>query len=257
MEDIKHWIWLSRLDLCPKNVINFFNNNNIETLWNAKEKDLNNFFKKEEKDRILNPKYKLGLKQYEQYIKKYGIKPITIKDTNYPKKLKNIDDFPIVIYAIGNLETLQEKNISIVGARKCTDYGTNVAKAFAYSLTKHNIVITSGLAIGIDKSAHEGALLAKGKTIAVVGTGLDIIYPKENKNLFEDIIKNNGLVISQFPLGTKPEKVNFPKRNKIISALSDGVLVVEAGIKSGSLITAEFALEQGKEIYAVPRKYSK
>ena len=124
-------------------------------------------------------------------------------------------------------------------------------------MSKKDYTIVSGLALGIDKASHEGALIAKGKTIAIVGTGLDIIYPKENKNLFYDIIRNNGLVLSEFPLGTKPDKYNFPKRNRIISAISDGVLVVEASKKSGSLITVEFALEQGKEIFAIPRKHSK
>lgn len=257
MQDEKYWIWLTKLNLCPKNIINYLEKHNIEELWNAKEEKLNKYFNKEEINKLLNAKYRQNLDLHENYLKRYAINLITIKDNKYPEKLKNIEDPPIALYAVGNLENLKEKNIAIVGARRCTDYGKNVAKAFAYSLSKNNIVITSGLALGIDAAAHEGALLAKGKTIAVVGTGLDIIYPKENKNLFIDIIKNNGLILSEYPLGTKPEKQNFPRRNRIISSLSYGVLVVEASKKSGSLLTADFALEQGKEIYAVPRKHIK
>ena len=257
MQDEKYWIWLSKLNLCPKNIIKYLETNSVEKLWNAKEEKINKYFKKEEITKILNIKYRENLSAHEKYLKKYGISLITIKDHLYPQNLRNLKEPPIVLYSIGNLEILKEKNIAIVGARRCTDYGTTVAKAFAYSLSKNNIAITSGLALGIDKAAHEGVLLAKGKTVVVVGTGLDIVYPKENKILLEDIVKNNGLVLSEYPLGTKPEKQNFPRRNRIISGLSDGVLVVEASKKSGSLITVDFALEQGKEIYAVPRKYIK
>ena len=231
MQDEKYWIWLSKLNLCPKNIIKYLENHSVEELWNAKEEKINNFFKKEEITKILNIKYRENLKAHEKYLKKYGIGLITIRDNLYPKNLINLEEPPIVLYSIGNLENLKEKSIAIVGARRCTDYGKNVAKAFAYSLSKNNIAVTSGLALGVDKAAHEGALLAKGRTIAVVGTGLDIIYPKENKTLFEEIVKNNGLVLSEYPLGTKPEKQNFPKRNRIISSLSSGVLVVEASKK--------------------------
>ena len=132
-----------------------------------------------------------------------------------------------------------------------------MAQAFSYSLSKKDFAITSGLALGIDKSAHTGALFAQGKTIAVIGTGLNYIYPKENEELVHQILKSDGLIISEYPLNTKPEKQNFPKRNRIIGALCDGLLVVEAGQKSGALITAEYALEYGKNIYAIPRKYTK
>lgn len=257
MKDIQYWIWLSMLNLCPERAKKYLKNHSLETLWNSKEEELYKIFKKEETERILDLKYRQNLSLHEEYIKKYGIKLITIKDAIYPKKLKDINNAPLVFYAIGNFKLLKEKSIAIVGARKCSDYGKTVAQAFAYSLSKKDYTIVSGLALGIDKASHEGALIAKGKTIAIVGTGLDIIYPKENKNLFYDIIRNNGLVLSEFPLGTKPDKYNFPKRNRIISAISDGVLVVEASKKSGSLITVEFALEQGKEIFAIPRKHSK
>ena len=177
---------------------------------------------------------------------------ITTYDKKYPEKLKNIYDKPCVLYAKGNLDLLNEKSVAIVGSRDCTDYGKNTAKQLAYNLAKNNICIVSGLAKGIDKYAHIGALEANGNTIAVIGNGLDYIYPYENKNLYELILRKNGLIITEYIIGTKPNRMNFPARNRIISGLSDGIVVVEAGKKSGSLITAEFGMEQGKEVFAVP-----
>lgn len=253
MLEEKYWIWLTKLNLSPKNVINYLEEHNIEKLWNAKEEEICKYFNKIEITNIINSKFRENLSSHEKYLKKYGIKLISIKNRLYPRKLRYIEEPPIALYAIGNLEIFKEKNIAIVGARKCTDYGKTVAQAFSYSLSKQNIVITSGLALGVDRAAHEGTVLANGKTIAVVGTGLDIIYPKENKEIFKEIIKSNGLIVSEYPLETKPERQNFPRRNRIISALCDGVLVVEAGGNSGALITVDYALEQGKNIYAIPR----
>ena len=256
MQDIKYWIWLSKLNLNPNSLKKYLEKYTPENIWNL-ERNVKDFFTKEEIRKIENKIYKKDLQKHEAYIKKYGIKLIKITDNNYPEKLRNIENPPIVLYALGNISLLREKNIAIVGARNCTEYGKTVATAFAYLLSKDNIVITSGLAAGIDKSAHQGTIISKGKTIAVIGTGIDIIYPRENKELFKEIIENNGLVISEYPLETKPEKTNFPRRNRIISGISDGVLVVEAGEKSGALITVDFALEQGKSIYVVPREYFK
>lgn len=128
-----------------------------------------------------------------------------------------------------------------------------IAKQFAYNISKHNINIVSGLAKGIDACAHIGAIEAGKPTIAVIGTGLDIIYPEENRKIYQDIVKTNGTIITEYVVGTKPDKMNFPARNRIISGLSAGVLVVEASKKSGTFITTDFALEQGKNIYAIPR----
>ena len=213
-------------------------------------------------------------------IKTNQIQVIHIKDENYPQLLKQIYNPPKEIYVIGNKEILKEKSIAIVGCRDATEYGKKAAKYFAYQLAKQGIHIISGLAKGVDSYAHIGAITAQtvdnypqtklsniktvesypqqpqlstvGKTIAVFGCGLDTIYPKENIELAKEIIKTGGTIISEYPLGTKPEKNNFPQRNRIISGLSQGVLVIEAKEKSGSLITADFALEQGKEVYAVP-----
>lgn len=183
------------------------------------------------------------------------IEEILINSKEYPQNLKNIYDPPKKIYLIGNKDLLYQKGIAIVGARDATQYGKKIAYNLAKELSEQNIVIISGLAIGIDSYAHKGAL-EKG-TIAVLGSGIDNIYPKENLELAREIIKNKGCIISEYPLGTKPERLHFPQRNRIISGLSDGVVVIEASKKSGALITAEFALEQGKEVFAVPGDINK
>ena len=152
---------------------------------------------------------------------------------------------------------MDQKSIAIVGSRDCSEYGKTMSQAFSYLLAKNNIVVVSGLAKGIDSAAHIGTLQAKGKTIAVIGTGIDLVYPKENKDLMEQIVEKGGTIISEYPLGTKPDKQNFPRRNRVIAGLSDGVLLIEAREKSGALITVDYALEQGKNIYVVPRKYYK
>lgn len=197
------------------------------------------------------------MEQEEKYLAKYNIKLITIKEKEYPEKLKHIENPPICLYVLGNEKLLNEKSIAIIGSRNHSDYGKTVALGFSYWLAKNDITVISGLAKGIDSFAHFGTIQANGKTIAVIGTGIDLIYPKENKELMEEIIKNGGAVISEYPLGTQPNKENFPRRNRIISGLSDGILVVEASKKSGALITVDFGLEQGKNVYAVPRKHYK
>ncbi|MDI6602356.1 MAG: DNA-processing protein DprA [Thermoanaerobacteraceae bacterium] len=191
------------------------------------------------------------IKFYINNLKANGIKLITYNDDEYPEALKNINDPPPVLYIKGNEEILNDMSLAIVGSRNCTYYGSQIAFDFSAQLAEIGFVIVSGMARGIDSQAHRGALSVNGKTIAVIGSGLDIIYPRENRELYTEIIQK-GAVISEFPLGTEPLKQNFPRRNRIISGLSMGVLVVEAGEKSGSLITASFALEHGKEVFAIP-----
>ncbi len=190
---------------------------------------------------------------------KYKIIKVNMNSKFYPERLKNISSPPKQLYCFGNLELLNcEKSIAIIGSRNCSYYGERVAKDFSFNLAKEDICIVSGLAKGIDSFAHIGALNAKGKTIAVLGSGLDNIYPKENIRLAKSIIKNNGLIISEYPLGTQPLKQHFPARNRIISGLSDGILVAEARKNSGTNITVDFALEQGKDVFVVPGSiYSK
>ena len=187
-------------------------------------------------------------------IEKAAKKNITIiayDDPLYPSLLKNIHDPPVVLYVLGNPEMLNCKGIGIVGSRAATHYGRGIAEQMARSLAGQGFAITSGMALGIDAAAHKGALAAKGRTVAVLGCGLDIIYPPSNLRLYKDIALS-GAVVSEYPLGTLPENFRFPARNRIISGLSLGVVVVEAANRSGSLITARHALEQGREVFAVP-----
>ncbi|MCD6490036.1 MAG: DNA-processing protein DprA, partial [Thermodesulfobacterium sp.] len=158
---------------------------------------------------------------------------------------------PLFLYIKGHL--LQDKNlIAVIGSRKPTSYGKEVAYKFSKSLAEKGIGIVSGLARGIDSISHRGALDGNGYTIGVLGCGVDVVYPAENRELFEKIVKNKGAIISEFPFATRPRKENFPMRNRIISGFSEGVIVIEAGKKSGTLITAKWALNQGKEVFSVP-----
>lgn len=180
------------------------------------------------------------------------IEILTIDDRTYPKQLKQIYDPPKILYVKGNKEILNNVGIAIVGCRNSTKYGELIAKNLGYYLAKNNVNVISGLARGIDSFAHIGAIYAKGKTIAVLADGLDRIYPKENIKIVEKIIEYGGCIISEYPIGSPIDKKHFPERNRIISGLSSGVVVVEAREKSGALITVDHALDQGKDVYAVP-----
>lgn len=176
---------------------------------------------------------------------------VTLADPEYPQALLEISDPPPYLYAKGNLALLNHPSIAIVGSRNASVQGEKNAETFAYDLCQHGLCIVSGLALGIDGAAHRGALRANGATIAVVGTGLDIVYPAKHRELAHQIAQR-GLILSEFALGTPSKPQNFPKRNRIISGLSLGCLVVEANIQSGSQITARMAAEQGREIFAIP-----
>ncbi len=182
---------------------------------------------------------------------RYQIETIPFDDEQYPKLLKQIYDPPLVLFARGNLALLNQPQIAIVGSRNASKAGRESALQLSEKLAEH-FVITSGMALGIDAYAHRSALQSGGYTIAVVATGLDITYPARHKKLQKDILQNNGLILSEFFPGVAPKPGHFPKRNRLISGLSLGVLVVEASLKSGSLITARCALEQGREVFAVP-----
>lgn len=193
------------------------------------------------------------LKKELKELKRRKFYYIALSDKEYPEYLKEIYDPPVVLYIKGKLLKEDKFSLSIVGARKASYYGIDIAEKFSHDLAKCGFTIVSGLARGIDSAVHSGALKAKGRTIAVLGSGVDIIYPPENRSL-ADNISENGAVISEFPLSTRPFPSNFPRRNRIISGLTKGTIVVEAGLRSGSLITAGLALEQGRDVFAVPGK---
>ncbi|MDD4996162.1 MAG: DNA-processing protein DprA [Patescibacteria group bacterium] len=177
---------------------------------------------------------------------------ISLKDKNYPQLLKEIYGPPKQLYCLGKLKSKEKFPLAVVGTRKISFYGKKTTEYFVNVLVQAGLTIISGLALGIDGLAHQIALENHGRTLAVLGSGLDIIYPPKHKKLAKEIIKSGGALLSEYPPKTRPSKLTFPARNRIVSGLSLGVLVIEAPIKSGALITARFALEQGREVFAVP-----
>ena len=185
--------------------------------------------------------------------KQLGGDVLILDDGSYPALLREIDDPPPVLYVKGDWQACFEQPcVGVIGSRMCSTYGENASEMLARDLASRGITIVSGLARGIDSAAHRGAIRGQGKTIAVMGTGIDSVYPKENNGLVREILASGGCLVSQFPLGTPPIAENFPYRNRIISGLSLGVLIVEASESSGSLITARLAMEQNREVMAVP-----
>ena len=181
-----------------------------------------------------------------------GARIISLSDPEYPSRLKEIYDPPVILFVKGSVEVLAQSGIAMVGTRHPTPYGSAMAERLSIDLAVRGLVIISGMARGIDTASHRGAIAAKGKTVAVLGTGIDVMYPKENTRLAEQIVALGGALISEFPVGTFPAPQNFPIRNRIISGMSVGVLVVEAAEYSGTRITSRCALEQNRDVYAVP-----
>ena len=183
------------------------------------------------------------------------IRIIDIGDRVYPQALREIPDPPEKLYCLGDVRLLNRPSLAIVGSRKCSEYGRQTAMKIGKEAGKNNLVVVSGMASGIDSFGHMGALQVGGKTIAVMGCGVDVCYPKENRKLYEQIAQE-GLIVSELPPGTEPMPYTFPQRNRIISGISMATVVVEAGINSGALITAERAASQGREVFAVPGNIS-
>lgn len=225
----------------PKNIFNatFSEICDIQGIKENQSKNIKEFNEWEKIDREI------------QKIKKNDIKIITFTSSDYPESLKQIDSPPILLYSKGDLKEDDKFSVAIVGSRLMTEYGKRVAEKIASELASYGLTIVSGMARGIDTASHKGALKAGGRSIAVLGCGIDRPYPYENTELLKSLSKS-GCVLSEFPLGTPPNKENFPRRNRIISGLSLGVVVVEASRESGSLITVNYALEQNKEVFAVP-----
>jgi len=186
------------------------------------------------------------------HLHEFGAAIIAQDDAGYPRRLLEIYDPPLLLYVRGNAEVLGKYGLSVVGTRHPTPYGVGVAERLTCDLAARGLIIISGMARGIDTAAHRGALAAHGQTLAVWGTGVDVTYPKENQKIADQILAGGGAIISEFPLGTFPAPQNFPIRNRIISGLAIGVLVIEAGEYSGTRVTARCALEQGRDVYAVP-----
>ncbi|WHH58924.1 DNA-processing protein DprA [Petroclostridium sp. X23] len=254
MEDIVYWLWLTGINgigsVKAAKLLRIFQK--PEMVWRAGKKELESIqgIGKQDIERLLNKDLDTAKKVLYD-TQRLNINIISMNDSGYPRMLKKIYDPPCVLYVRGRLPGENNISIAMVGARKASNYGRNAAEKIASSLAERGICIVSGMARGIDTSSHRGALKAGGKTAAVLGCGVDVVYPKENAELMNYIIKN-GAVISEYPPATAPIQNNFPARNRIISGMTLGTIVVEAGERSGSLITVDFALEQGRDVFAVP-----
>lgn len=252
-DSLVYWIWLSSIpalgSVRGRKLINYFGS--PEDIWHA---DRHSFLGLQDLgpvliSRIMDPVLRSEAEKHLKNMAKNNIEAITLDNPEYPELLKEIYDPPLVIYKKGKLDT--QKCIAVVGSRRASEYGLKVAEKLAYDLAGLGINVVSGLARGIDSMAHEGALRASGITTAVLGCGVDIIYPHENAKLYDRILEH-GAIISEYLPGHPPIPGNFPARNRIISGLCKGVAVIEANEKSGSLITANFALEQGRDVFSVP-----
>jgi DNA processing protein len=185
-------------------------------------------------------------------IEEFGCTVVTQDDELYPPSLKEIYDPPIVLYVKGELSTQDRMAVALVGSRLVTPYGTDIARKLAYQLAHIGVTVVSGGARGVDSAAHQGALQAKGRTVAVLGTGINLVFPSENRDLFHRIVESGGALISQFPFNRKADKQTFPIRNRIVAGMTLGTVVVEANLTSGALITANMAADYGRQVFAVP-----
>lgn len=251
------YLFLSSLEgVCSLSIEKIENSGiDFENLLNLKEKDILNIknINTNIKKNIVKYKSKTYLEEIKYNLDKNDIKYVCINEENYPSSLKNIYNPPKVIFYKGNINIFKDKlNIAMVGARKCTQYGKYCAINFSKELSNKGVNIVSGLAMGIDAYAHEGSFLGNGKTAGIIASSVDNITPKVNLKLGEKILESGGVILSEYYIGHKVHPSNFIKRNRILSGVSDGVIVVEAARKSGSLITADFSLEQGKNVFSIP-----
>jgi DNA processing protein len=253
-KDLKYWVGFSFVPGIGRVRLNQLENHfgNLESAWKAPAGELRQARLDDSVIRSITTwRPKIALDDEMEKLKRYGVQILTWHDNDYPARLKEIYDYPPLLYIKGSLTAADEWCLAVVGTRRATAYGRQVTEEIVADLARNNITIISGLARGIDSVSHQAALDAGGRTIAVLACGLDIIYPAENLNLARRIIEN-GALISEYPLGTKPKPDHFPRRNRILSGMSLGVLVTEAGEGSGALITADLALEQNRDVLAVP-----
>jgi DNA processing protein len=224
----------------------------VEAAWHAPVEKLNQVgLDRRSTANLLEARKSLDLEAELVRLRQAGVQAYTWEDAAYPARLLAINDAPPVLYVKGELRPQDDFAVAMVGTRQASVYGKEATRRLAGDLARSGVTIVSGLALGIDTQAHQSALEAGGRTLAVLGCGVDVIYPWDNKGLAERIVKQ-GALVSDYPLGTRPEATNFPPRNRVISGLSRAVIVVEAGERSGALITAKFAADQGRDVFAVP-----
>ncbi|MDO8487101.1 MAG: DNA-processing protein DprA [Candidatus Curtissbacteria bacterium] len=253
-KDLEYWVVTSAIPGVGTATFNYLLKyfKTLKKFWEAPDAQIQKLkIDVRAREAIIDFRKKVDPKVYLQTVYERGIKVVSLTDRDYPANLRSVSDAPPVLYFRGELLPQDDLALGVVGARFATVYGRQVTEKLVFDLVTSGLTIVSGLARGIDSMAHRTALEAGGRTIAVLGCGVDLIYPPENKNLAEEIVKH-GAIVSEFPLGFPSVPSNFPARNRIISGLSLGVLVTEAAIDSGSLITAGQAAEQGREVFAVP-----
>lgn len=251
---LEAWVRLNRAELAPRKVMRLLQEfGSPEAILRAARTDMARVggITAPNCDRLSEAAQWSGWEAEQALLRRLGARVIPLDDEAYPARLRQIADPPPVLYVRGELAAADEYAIAIVGSRRATPYGREVAREIAGQLARAGVVVVSGLARGIDAAAHQGCLQAGGRTIAVLGCGIDQCYPAEHARL-RDAIAQQGAVISEFPVGATPEKWRFPARNRVISGLTLGTLLVEAPADSGAIITADFALEQGREVFAVP-----
>jgi DNA processing protein len=254
MTELDHWLLLNRTGLAPRIQLALLEHfSSPEAVMEADEEELKRVkgVGPEAAARIISTRSKVDLSTDKRTLERLNLELITLFDDRYPRLLRDIYDPPPVLYMAGEIEPRDELAITIVGSRRASPYGKNVAQNLAKELAGEGVTVVSGLAVGIDSAAHEGALAARGRTIGVVACGIDVDYPRASSDLRKRII-SQGALLSELPLGTPPTKWVFLSRNRLLSGLSLGTVVVEAPERSGSLITADHALEQGKHVFAVP-----
>jgi len=254
LSDPKYWLGFSLVpEIGPKRLaqlLNWFGD--LASAWEAGEAQLlQSGLDKQPTDNLLHLRKRIDLDAELGKIEQVGARLITLADDEYPSLLKKLPDAPTVLYVRGTVRPDDHHALSIVGTRKATTYGRDAAYHLAKQLAGQGVTVISGMAHGIDSAAHRGALEGGGRTIAVLGCGVDVIYPSDHKQLAQQIM-GCGALISEFPIGMHPEARNFPRRNRVISGLALGVLIVEAPDKSGAMITASMAADQGREVFAVP-----
>ncbi|MEI7475000.1 MAG: DNA-processing protein DprA [bacterium] len=257
MENLKYWVAFSKITYTHSNFVKklWENFGCIKQAWNAPTSELVSIAGMRSKtiEGFLEKRKNIDPDRLLDKVLDDDVKVITLEDKNYPFLLKQIDNMPFILYMKGSLEFCNlEKTLAVVGSRKCSNEISSVLGGLIAQLQGTDITIVSGLALGVDSIAHQQALKNNLKTIAVLGSGFDELYPKQNKKLFEDIIKANGAVLSEYYPDTRPDKKTFPLRNRIVSGLSKGCLVAEAGDRSGALITARLALEHNRELMCIP-----
>ncbi len=254
MEELRYWIGFNIVSgIGParfKLLLGYFDD--LERAWWASGAELKEAgLDRRSAEAIVAARGTIALDEELEKVQSEGAKAITWQDEEYPPRLRHVHNAPPVLYVKGDILPRDEWAVAVVGTRASSAYGRQMVEVIAGDLARGGITVVSGLARGIDSLGHRAALRAGGRTIAVLGSGIDIIYPREHRDLAANIV-DRGALVTEYPLGTKPEGGNFPARNRIISGLSLGTLVVEAGKRSGALITADYALEQGREVFAVP-----